>query len=112
MIPQRIELRTHPYQKYALPIKLRNQTNLYCKIYGIINKFKLLLNNQAFLYKKYYYNYIIVYKYKMDKSTQTRTEKVKFEASNFTIKLCSYIIIIWLIIKLYLKFMKFKSEKR
>ena len=24
MIPQRIELRTYPYQKYALPIKLRN----------------------------------------------------------------------------------------
>ena len=27
MIPQRIELRTHPYQKYALPIKLRNLLN-------------------------------------------------------------------------------------
>ena len=24
MIPQRIELRTYPYQKHALPIKLRN----------------------------------------------------------------------------------------
>ena len=44
MIPQRIELRTHPYQKYALPIKLRNQTSLYCKIYDILNKFKFLLN--------------------------------------------------------------------
>lgn len=52
MIPQRIELRTHPYQKYALPIKLRNQTSLYCKIYDILNKFKFLLNNQASLLKK------------------------------------------------------------
>ena len=94
MIPQRVELRTHPYQKYALPIKLRNLTSLYCKIYDIINKSKFLLSNQAFLfYIKYYYNFIIVYKYKMDKSTQTRTEKVKFEASNFTIKLCSYTLI-------------------
>jgi hypothetical protein len=90
LIPQRIELRTHPYQKYALPIKLRNQTSLYCKIYYILNKFKFLLNKQAFLFKrKYYCNYVIVYEYKIDKSTQTRTEKVKFEASNFTIKLCS-----------------------
>lgn len=24
MIPQRLELRTYPYQEYALPIKLRN----------------------------------------------------------------------------------------
>jgi len=24
MIPQRLELQTHPYQEYALPIKLRN----------------------------------------------------------------------------------------
>jgi len=24
MIPQRLELQTYPYQKYALPIKLRN----------------------------------------------------------------------------------------
>ena len=44
MIPQRIELRTHPYQKYALPIKLRNQTIFYYKIYYILNKFKFLLN--------------------------------------------------------------------
>ena len=28
VIPQRIELRTHPYQKYALPIKLRNLMNI------------------------------------------------------------------------------------
>ena len=56
MIPQRIELRTHPYQKYALPIKLRNQSSLYCKIYDIINKYKLLLKNQAFLF---IYNFII-----------------------------------------------------
>ena len=52
MIPQRIELRTHPYQKYALPIKLRNQTSLYCKIYDILNKFKFLIKNQASLLKK------------------------------------------------------------
>ena len=52
MIPQRIELRTHPYQKYALPIKLRNQTSLYCKIYNILKKFKFLINNPAFLLKK------------------------------------------------------------
>ena len=26
MIPQRLELQTYSYQKYALPIKLRNQS--------------------------------------------------------------------------------------
>jgi hypothetical protein len=39
LIPRRLERRTHPYQKYALPIKLRNPYTTkdvytaYCKIF-------------------------------------------------------------------------------
>ena len=43
MIPQRIERRSHPYQKCALPIKLRN---LYTKI-----KYKSIKNIEK------YYNF-------------------------------------------------------
>lgn len=41
LIPQRLELRTHPYQKYALPIKLRNLTRVI--------RFERIMRNLKFL---------------------------------------------------------------
>ena len=63
MILQWFEHWTYSYQKYTLPIKLKN------------------LNNKLFVVK-------LILKTTI-KSTQTWTENMKFEASHFTIKLYS-----------------------
>ena len=87
MIPQRIERRSHPYQKCALPIKLRNLNyinNNVKKIYKIslkkIQQFKLrfkifwlkkFLNSNKWYYKsrfinnKGYYERIDIYNVKI-----------------------------------------------
>ncbi len=97
MIPQRIELRTHPYQKYALPIKLRNQISFYYKIYYILNKFKFLLNMNT----------------KLTRALRLELRKWSLKLQILPLNYALYIVIILLMIKLYLfKFMKFKSEKR
>ena len=57
LIPQRIERRSHPYQKCALPIKLRN---LYYR-YNILNNLNILnLNKNKNKNIKLYFYYVML----------------------------------------------------
>lgn len=110
MIPQRIELWTYPYQEYALPIKLRNLKSLYLLLLkryiapGFFrNLAKVFVIGSHSVSKKYLakQNYCKTISHKVKemvyfidfKSNQIWTDNVKFEASSFTIKLCSLLSI-------------------
>ena len=73
LIPRRLERRTHPYQKYALPIKLRNPILL--KMYT--------RHNVKYLFLAFFFRKKKAEQKKANKSTQTWTENLKFEASYF-----------------------------